>query len=81
VATRDATTGQDTLYVSGVVAGMRTCLASDGVGWKGNLFGIGRGVYNGSSTDYVSGSISAVGLVSRVLTADEVAALYALGPG
>jgi hypothetical protein len=79
VATRDGTTGLDTLYVNGVVAGTATCLASDGVGWAASTFGIGHGMYSGAKTDYVSGSISGVGLVSRVLTATEVAALYALG--
>jgi hypothetical protein len=81
VATRDATTGLDTLYVNGVVAGTATCLASDGVGWAADTFGIGHGMYNGAVTDYFSGSISGVGLLSRALTSAEVAALYALGPG
>jgi len=79
VATRDADTGHDTLYVNGVQAGTRTCLSSDGPGWAASTFGIGHGMYNGSSTDYVSGSIADVGLMGRVLSADEVAALYAFG--
>jgi hypothetical protein len=58
VATRDATTGLNTLYVNGVAAGTKICLASDGVGWPSDTFGIGHGMYNGSRTDYVSGSIS-----------------------
>ena len=81
VATRDATTGINTLYVNGVEAGTATCLASTGVGWAASTFGIGHGKYNGKNTDYVSGSISALGLVGRVLTEAEVAALYASGPG
>ena len=79
VATRDGDTGLDTLYVNGVPAGTRSCLSSDGPGWAASTFGIGHGMYNGSFTDYVSGSISGVGLLGRVLSADEVAALYALG--
>jgi hypothetical protein len=59
-----------------------TCSADrDGVAWPASTIGIGYGMYSGSKTDYFSGSISGVGLVGRVLTADEVAALYALGPG
>lgn len=81
VATRDATTGIDTLYVDGVASGKATCPASTGVGWAGDTFGIGHGMYNGSNTDYVAGSLSRVGLIGRVLTPDEVAAVYALGPG
>jgi hypothetical protein len=81
VATRDATTGLDTLYVNGSVAGTKTCLASDGVGWASTTFGIGHGMYSGSNVDYLSGSISGVGLIGRVLTASEVAVLFALGPG
>jgi hypothetical protein len=41
--------------------------------------GIGHGYFNGR-TDRVNGTISNVGLVDRVLTADEVAALFAAGP-
>jgi hypothetical protein len=81
VATRDATTGLDTLYVNGAVAGTATCLVSDGVGWPASSFGIGHGMYSGSFTDFFAGSISNVGLIGRVLTDAEVSALYALGPG
>jgi hypothetical protein len=79
VATRNGDTGLDTLYVNGVPAGTRSCLSSDGPGWAASTFGIGHGMYNGSFTDYVSGAMSGVGLLGRVLSADEVAALYALG--
>jgi hypothetical protein len=81
VATRDATTGLDTLYVNGVAAGTATCLASTGIGWRAATFGIGHGMYNGSNTDYAAGTISGVGLLNRVLSPAEVAALYPLGPG
>lgn len=79
VATRDADTGLDTLYVNGVQAGTQTCPSSDGPGWAASTFGIGHGMYNYSFTDYVSGKISNVGLIGRVLSPDEVATLYALG--
>jgi hypothetical protein len=36
-------------------------------------------MYNGGLTDYVSGTIAGVGLIGRVLSADEIAALYTLG--
>jgi hypothetical protein len=79
VATRDGATGLDTLYVNGVADGSKTCLSSDGVGWAATTFGIGHGMYNGANTDYFAGSVSGVGLINRVLSASEVAALYALG--
>ncbi len=81
VATRDATTGVDTLYVDGVAAGTATCPVSIGAGWPARTFGIGHGMYTGSFTDYFAGSISGLGLVGRALTDAEVSALYALGPG
>ena len=80
VGTRDASTGIDMLYVNGIVSGAATCPASKGFGWPATTFGIGHGMYLGSFTDYFAGSISDVGLVGRVLTPAEVAALYALGP-
>jgi len=79
VATRDGDTGLDTLYVNGVQAGTRSCPSSDGPGWAASTFGIGHGMYNGGLTDYVSGTIAGVGLIGRVLSADEIAALYTLG--
>jgi Concanavalin A-like lectin/glucanases superfamily len=84
VGTRDATTGDDTLYVNGALAGTKNCPASNGVsgvGWPASTFGIGYGMWNSGKTDYFAGSISNVGLIGRVLTPDEVAALNALGPG
>jgi hypothetical protein len=80
VATRDATTGVNTLYVNGAVAGTATCTISRGVAWPANTFGLGHGMYNGLPTDYFAGSMSAVGLMARVLSDAEVAALFAQGP-
>ena len=79
VGTRDATTGLDTLYVNGASAATATCPASSGAGWAATTFGLGYGMWAGGKVDYVSGSIAGVGLIGRALTADEVAALYALG--
>ncbi len=76
VATRDATTGLDILYVNGVEAARNTCPPG---GWMDTgVMGIGHGYFNGR-TDRVNGTLSNVGLVDRVLTPDEVAALYAAG--
>jgi hypothetical protein len=89
VATRDAATGLDILYVNGAESGRNTCPGAaagpqDGgaagtFGWAdtGNM-GIGHGLFT-SFGDRVIGSISGVGLIDRVLTAQEVADLYARG--
>ncbi len=57
----------------------KDCDASDGGGWAASTFGIGHGKYNGANVDYLSGSLSRLGLAGRALTASEVAALYAVG--
>jgi hypothetical protein len=76
VATRDATTGLDILYINGVEAARNTCPPG---GWTDTgIMGIGHGYFNGR-TDRVNGTLSNVGLVDRVLTPDEVAALFAAG--
>jgi Concanavalin A-like lectin/glucanases superfamily len=80
VATRDAATGIDYLYVNGALFGVATCPATTGVGWLASTFGIGHGKFSGSPTDFVTGSISGVGFVDRVLTGTEVAELYSFGP-
>jgi hypothetical protein len=81
VGTRNAETGIDILYVDGVAVGTATCHASSGYGWRSSTFGIGHGMYGGRFVDSFAGTISNVGLIGRVLTPAEVAALYALGPG
>jgi hypothetical protein len=80
VATRDAATGIDDLYVNGALFGVATCPATTGAGWLASTFGIGHGKFSGSPTDFVTGSISGVGFVDRVLTGTEVAELYSFGP-
>jgi Concanavalin A-like lectin/glucanases superfamily len=79
VATRDAATGIDYLYVNGALFGVATCPATTGVGWLASTFGIGHGRFSGNPTDFVTGSISGVGFVDRVLTGTEVAELYSFG--
>ena len=81
VGTRDALTGDDKLYVNGFLASTKNCPSSKGAGWSASTFGIGYGMYNGAKTYYVSGQISDVGLIGRVLSSDEVLALFELGSG
>jgi hypothetical protein len=76
VATRDGTTGTQILYVNGAESGRNTC--SGGFVDTG-ILGIGHGVFNGGRTDFVTGSISDVGVINRVLTPTEVANLYTKG--
>jgi hypothetical protein len=80
VATRDAATGIDYLYVNGALSGASTCPSTTGIGWLATTFGIGHGTFSGSPTDFVSGTIAGAGFVNRVLTGAEVAKLYKLGP-
>jgi hypothetical protein len=80
VATRDALTGVDSLYVDGALSGATTCSSTTGVAWVASTFGIGHGKFGGNPADFVTGSIAGVGLVNRVLTGAEVAKLYRLGP-
>jgi len=76
VATRNATTGEDILYVNGAESGRLNCAA----GWADTgIAGIGHGVFGSARVDNVAGTIGEVGLINRVLTPAEVAMLYALG--
>jgi concanavalin A-like lectin/glucanase superfamily protein len=76
VATRDGTTGTQILYVNGAESGRNTC--AGGFADTG-ILGIGHGVFNGGRTDFVTGSISDVGVINRVLTPTEVLNLYNKG--
>jgi len=75
-ATRDATTGIQILYVNGVESGRNSCVA--GFADTG-ILGIGHGIFNTGRVDNVQGAIAEVGVINRVLTPAEVAALYARG--
>ena len=76
VATRDATTGTDVLYVNGVESGRGVCAG----GWADTgIVGVGHGIYGGSRGDFVQGSLAELGLINRVLTPAEVADLFARG--
>jgi hypothetical protein len=76
VATRDATTGLQILYVNGVESGRNTCLAGF---VDTGILGIGHGIFGANRVDNVQGAIADVGVIDRVLTPGEVAELYALG--
>ena len=76
VATRDATTGIQILYVNGVESGRNTCLAGF---VDTGILGIGHGIFGANRVDNVQGAIADVAVIDRVLTPAEIAALYALG--
>ena len=76
VATRDGTTGTQILYVNGVESGRATCPAGF---VDTGILGIGHGLFAGGRTDFVTGAISDVGVINRVLTPTEVTSLFARG--
>lgn len=73
VGTWDATTGKMTLYVNGV-AQNSTPTDSTPIPSNGPLV-IGRGFYNGVTTNFVTGEIADVQAYQRVLDATEVSTL------
>ena len=62
--------------MNGAESGRKTCPA--GFVATGVL-GVGHGVFNGARTDFVTGAVSDVGVINRVLTPTEVANLFARG--
>ncbi len=76
VATRDATTNTQILYVNGAESGRATCPAGF---VDTGILGIGHSVFNGGRVDQVQGAISDVGVINRVLTPAEVTALFNKG--
>lgn len=77
VGTHDASTGEQRLYVDGVLSGKTTC--PDGVFQATGGLSVGRGLYDGSASDPWDGAIDDLGLVPRVLTPTEVTSLYRHG--
>ena len=75
VATRDATTGEQRIYVDGMLSGRATC--AGGFRTDGPLV-IGRGKWN-APADWIAGGIDDLGVTDRVLSAGEVVDLYRLG--
>lgn len=77
VGTYSAATGQQRIYVDGVLSGQTTC--AGGVFPAGGGLSVGRGLYDGAASDPWSGALDDLGLIARVLTPTEVAALYRYG--
>jgi hypothetical protein len=75
VATRDATTGEQRIYVDGTLSGRATC--AGGFQTDGPLV-VGRGKWN-APADWMAGGIDDLGVTDRVLSADEIVDLYRLG--
>ena len=76
VATRDAG-GVQRVYVDGVLSGEQDCPA--GVFAASAGLSVGRGTYDGAPADPMDGAVDDLGLISRVLTPDEVFLLYRTG--
>jgi hypothetical protein len=76
VATRDSTTSTQILYVNGVESGRNTCPAGF---TDTGVLGIGHSIFNNGRVDQVTGSISDVGVINRVLTPAEVTMLFNKG--
>lgn len=77
VGTYSASTGEQRIYVDGVLSGKATC--PDGVFQASGGLSVGRGLYDGVASDPWSGALDDLGLMARVLTPAEVAALYRYG--
>ncbi|HEY8946843.1 MAG TPA: LamG-like jellyroll fold domain-containing protein [Polyangiaceae bacterium] len=75
VATRDAETGEQRIYVDGILAGKATC--AGGFRAEGPLV-IGRGKWN-VPADWMSGAVDELGVAARVLSPEEIFDLYQLG--
>jgi len=77
VGTYQASTGEQRIYVDGVLSGKATCPA--GVFKASGGLSVGRGLYDGAASDPWRGALDDLGLIARVLTPAEVAALYRYG--
>jgi hypothetical protein len=75
VATRDATSGEQRIYVDGVLSGKATC--AGGFRAEGPLI-VGRGKWD-MPTDWMVGGIDELGVTNRILAPAEVVELYRLG--
>lgn len=76
VGTYSAATGEQRVYVDGVLSGQATCA---GVFEASGGLRVGRGFYDGASSDPWGGAVDDLGLIARVLTPDEIVALYRFG--
>jgi hypothetical protein len=75
VATRDAASGEQRIYVDGVLSGKAVCVG--GFKTTGSVV-VGRGRWGGP-VDFMKGGLDNLGLARRVLAADEVLELYRKG--
>ena len=75
VATRNASNGEQRLYVDGVLSGKTTC--TGGFKTSGPLV-IGRGRWDGP-VDWMAGAVDDLGVADRVIQADEIVDLYHRG--
>lgn len=74
VATRDADSGEQRLYVDGVLSGKSVC--TGGVFQADGPLSVGRGLYDAQQSDWMTGALDELGVIQRVLTPDEISALY-----
>ncbi len=77
VGTYDATTGEQRVYVDGVLSGKATCAA--GVFEASGGLSVGRGLYDGAPSDPWNGAVDDLGLIDRVLSPEEIVSLYRYG--
>lgn len=77
VATRDAESGQQRLYVDGALSGKSQCQASLFAA-QGPL-AVGRGTWDGADADQMNGAVDELGIAGKVLDAETVLALYRAG--
>jgi hypothetical protein len=76
VATRDSASGEQRIYVDGILSGKATC--AGGFQTDGPLV-VGRGKWNNTPADWLDGGVDELGISDRVLTASEIVDLYRLG--
>src|SRR5690606_18058484 len=71
VGTYDASTGEQRVYVDGVLSGKVTC--DSGVFEANGGLSVGRALYSGVASDPWNGALDDLGLIARVLTPAEIA--------
>jgi len=79
VGVRDVTNSKLSIYVDGTLSGSVGILGGGDKG-TGNLE-VGRGKFNSNPVDYLNGSVDNAQVFDRALTAADVSALHAGGPG
>lgn len=79
VGTYDATSRVQRIYVDGVLSSKTSC--PDGVFSASGPLRLGSGMWDAAQTDFVSGALDDVGVVSRALTPRDVLDLYRAGAG